>query len=56
MTISRLTNYAAQGGIFTLDDWQVTGKPESNVTIIVWTDAVDLNKAKKANDNAIYAD
>ena len=37
-------------------DWEVIGKPETNVTISVWTEAIDLDKAIYANDIATYTD
>ena len=39
-----------------LEDWIVTDKPDSNITIILETNAIDLDKAQKAKDNRSYID
>ena len=46
----------ASSGVFTIDEWEVTAKPDSNVTISLSTEAVDLSKADKANDSTPYKD
>ena len=40
----------ATNGVFNIDDWQVIAKPDSNVTISLWTAAIDLYDEAKAND------
>jgi len=54
--LERELAYFAHNGLFMLNDWQITAKPEENVTIILKTDAIELDKAEKAKDNKTYND
>ena len=44
----------ASGGTFNIDDWSVIANPDSIITMSIITDAVDLIKAVKANDDVTY--
>ena len=53
MTISGTTDFLASGGIFSLENWLIVAKPETNVTMYAWNgDAIDLEKIEKSNYNA----